>query len=82
MIKLLHLKNAKVVAVEGEQDDGVSEPRGDAHRPRGELVVEQEPPRAAAVRPVQKPLIQSAQLSGLRPLRLPAQKILLDLTRR
>ena len=60
MIGLLHLEDAKVVAVKGEEDDGVCEPRGDAHRPRGELVVEQEPPRAAAVRPVEKPLIQSA----------------------
>ena len=50
MIELFHLEDAKVVAVEGEQDDRICEPRGDAHRPRGELVVEQEPPRAAAVR--------------------------------
>ena len=38
-----------------EEDDGVSEPCGHAYGPRGELVVEEEPPRAAAVSSVKEP---------------------------
>ena len=50
-----HLEDAKVLSVEAEQDDGVGEPRGHAHGPRGELVVEEEPPRATAVGSMEEP---------------------------
>ena len=45
--------------MQSEEDDGVCEPGGHADGPRGELVVEEEPPRSAAVRPVKEPVERS-----------------------